>query len=123
MLRALLLLPFLIVLVAFALSNPDPVQLRLWPTDLSLEVPLSFAILVPAGVFFFLGALFVWWGSIAARGRARRAERRARALEAELLAREKAPLASRTVPASAQKAAATTVIEAPAGSRLLAAPR
>jgi putative membrane protein len=88
MLRTLLLLPFLVVLVAFALSNPQPVQLRIWPLDfLSLEVPLSLAMLVGCAVFFFLGALFVWFGSVAARGRAARAERRAAALEAELKAR------------------------------------
>ena len=55
MLRALLLIPFLIVLVAFALSNPQHVQLALWPTDLSLEAPLSIAILAASGSFFFLG--------------------------------------------------------------------
>ncbi len=84
MLRALLLLPFLLLLVAFALSNTQPVPLGLWPTDYSIEVPVSIAILTAAGVFFFLGALFVWFGTVAARRRHRRAERRAAALEAEL---------------------------------------
>jgi len=88
MLRSLLLLPFLVVLVAFALSNPQPVALRIWPVDFySLQVPLSIAILAASGLFFFLGALFVWFGSVMARGRAGRAERRAAALEAELKAR------------------------------------
>ncbi len=84
MLRFIILLPFLILLIAFALSNPQPVPLGLWPTDFSVEVPVSIAILVSSGLFFFLGALFVWFGSVAARTRHRRAERRARALEAEL---------------------------------------
>jgi uncharacterized integral membrane protein len=96
MLRTLLFLPFLAVLVAFALSNPQPAQLRLWPFDFyTLEVPLSIAILAAAGLFFFLGALFVWFGSVAARGRAGRAERRAAALQAELKARDAAPAAPR----------------------------
>jgi uncharacterized integral membrane protein len=96
MLRALLLLPFLVVLVAFALSNPQPVQLRIWPLDFyTLEVPLSIAILVAAGGFFFLGALFVWFGSVAAHGRAGRAERRAAALHAELKSRDAAPAVAR----------------------------
>jgi uncharacterized integral membrane protein len=87
MVRTLLLMPFLIVLVAFALSNPQPVQLKIWPLDFyTIEAPLSIAILLAGGVFFFLGALFVWFGSVAARGRAGRAERRAAALEAELKA-------------------------------------
>jgi uncharacterized integral membrane protein len=106
MLRTLLFLPFLIVLVAFALSNPQPVQLKIWPFDFyTLEAPLSIAILASAGVFFFLGALFVWFGSVAARGRAGRAERRAAALEAELKARTAPPPMTRrarpTVPALA----------------------
>jgi len=99
MLRALLLIPFLIVLVAFALSNPQHVQLALWPTDLSLEAPLSIAILAASGSFFFLGALFVWFGTIAARGRARRAERRAASLEAELRAHHAPQRAMRPSPA------------------------
>jgi len=101
MLRTLLLLPFLVVLVAFALSNSQPVQLKIWPLDFySLEAPLSIAILVAGGLFFFLGALFVWFGSVAARGRAGRAERRAAALEAELKARSATPV----VPAGRSRA-------------------
>src|SRR5271165_4810510 len=92
MLRALLLAPFLLVLIAFALSNPQPVSLSLWPTDVTLEAPLSIATLVIAGVFFLLGALIVWIPGLATRRRARLAERRAAALEAELAARNKVPL-------------------------------
>ncbi len=91
MLRIILLLPFLIVLVAFALSNQQTVTLGMWPTDLTVDAPLSISVLIAAGVFFFLGALFVWFGSVAARGRAARAERRAAALEAELKARNAVP--------------------------------
>jgi uncharacterized integral membrane protein len=107
MLRTLLLLPFLVVLVAFALSNPQPVQLKIWPLDFyTVEAPLSIAILLAGGVFFFLGALFVWFSSVAARGRAGRAERRAAALEAELKARAAPPVmtarsARQSVPALA----------------------
>jgi uncharacterized integral membrane protein len=88
MVRLIIALPFLIVLVAFALSNTAPVQIGLWPTDFSLTTPLSVAILIAAGVFFFLGALLVWFGTVAARGRARRAEKRVAALESELRRRE-----------------------------------
>ena len=84
MLRFLILLPFLVLLIAFALSNPQPVPLGLWPTDFTIEVPVALAILTAAGLFFFLGALFVWFGTVAARNRHRRAERRAAALAAEL---------------------------------------
>ena len=91
MLRFLILLPFLVLLIAFALSNPQPVPLGLWPTDYSVEVPVSLAILASSGLFFFLGALFVWFGTVAARTRHRRAERRARVLETELKAHTKPP--------------------------------
>ncbi len=91
MLRFILLLPFLIVLVAFALSNQQTVTLGLWPTDLTVDAPLSISVLIAAGVFFFLGALFVWFGSVAARARAAKAERRAAALESELKAQRAAP--------------------------------
>jgi len=93
MLRALLLAPFFLVLIAFVLSNPQPVQLALWPTDITLEAPLSIATLVIAGVFFLLGALMVWLPGLAHRRRARLAEKRARKLAAELAARDKAAAA------------------------------
>ena len=56
-LRALIALPFLAVLVLFALSNQQPVQIVLWPTDISLELPLSIAVLAISAVFFLAGAL------------------------------------------------------------------
>ncbi len=90
MLRAFLLLPFLIVLMTFALSNPQPVTLAIWPFDYTVDVPISLAILTASGTFFFLGALIVWIGAIAAGQRAARAERRSAALEAELRTREAA---------------------------------
>ena len=84
MLRFVLLLPFLIVLVAFALSNQQTVTLGIWPTDVTIEAPLSIAVLIAAGVFFFLGALFVWFGSLSAKRRAARAESRAEWLATQL---------------------------------------
>ena len=83
--RLLLLLPVLLLLVLFALSNTAPVQLGLWPTDLLLEAPLSLAILVAMGVAFLLGGLLVWVAELGQRRRARRAEHAVRRLEAELL--------------------------------------
>lgn len=71
MLRWLLIGPFVLVIVLFALSNSAPVGLRLWPFDLSWQAPLSLAVLIIAGVFFLLGAIIAWLGSLPARGRAR----------------------------------------------------
>jgi uncharacterized integral membrane protein len=94
MLRFIVLLPFLIVLVAFALSNQQTVTLGIWPTDLTVEAPLSISVLIAAGVFFFLGALFVWFGSLATRRRAARAESRAEWLDLQLKAQKAAPPAT-----------------------------
>ena len=92
--RLLLALPVLLVLVLFALTNTQPVQLGLWPTDLSITVPLSLAVLGAMAVTFFLGALAIWPRILGARGRARRAERDRRLLEAQVseLKAELAPL-------------------------------
>jgi uncharacterized integral membrane protein len=84
MLRILIAAPFLILMVLFALSNPPPVTLGLWPTDFTIQVPLSLAILAAMGIGFFFGALLLWVSVVGARGRARRAERQVRQLEAQV---------------------------------------
>jgi uncharacterized integral membrane protein len=108
MLRALLLAPFLLLLIAFALSNPQPVSLALWPTDVTLEAPLSIATLVIAAVFFLLGGLITWLPALRHRRRARVAEKRAKALETELAARDKVAV----VPVDRRLAGPTTLTPA-----------
>jgi uncharacterized integral membrane protein len=88
MLRALLLAPFLLLLIAFALSNQQPVSLGLWPIEETLEVPLSIAVLAIAAVFFLLGAVIVWFPALRHRRRARVAQRRVTTLETKLKAQE-----------------------------------
>lgn len=87
MLRALVLLPFLLVLVAFGLSNGQVVVFGLWPTDLQVGAPLGPAVLVVAAIFFALGAFMVWVPSLGHRLRARRAERHVQTLRTELAAK------------------------------------
>jgi uncharacterized integral membrane protein len=89
--RILLAAPLLFLLILFALSNKQPVELGLWPTDLSIELPLAAAVLGIAGVFFLFGALVAWSGTLAERNRARRAEATVRRLEAQLAASRPAP--------------------------------
>lgn len=91
MLRFLLALPILAVLIAFALSNPDHVQLGMWPFETTVEVPLSVAVLAVAAFFFLFGAFIVWVPGLGARARARRAERRLARLEAEMQAKAAPP--------------------------------
>lgn len=85
MIRALIFAPLLFVLVLFALSNPEPVRLRMWPTDLSIDIPLSITVLLAMAVSFLLGALFLWFSAVGARLRARRAEHAVRMLEAQVV--------------------------------------
>jgi uncharacterized integral membrane protein len=87
--------------VLFVLSNMDPVKIGLWPTDYSVDLPLSLAMLGGMAVAFLLGALVVWISELGQRRRARHAERTVRLLEAkieELKARS--PAASSSVPAA-----------------------
>lgn len=84
MLRWILLLPLLVILILFGLSNREEVFLRLWPFDLAWAVPLSVAILVFSALFFILGATIAWAAGLTHRARARRAEEAARLLEAEV---------------------------------------
>ena len=82
--RILIAIPLLVLLIAFALSNQQMVQIGLWPTDISVEVPLSVAVLVAAAVFFVVGAMMTWGGTFSLKSRARRAERAVRQLQTEI---------------------------------------
>ncbi len=84
LLRLLVGVPLLILLALFALSNPTPVRLTLWPTDFALDAPLSLAILVLTGTAFLVGALFVWVNELGQRHRARQAEHTVKLLEVQL---------------------------------------
>ena len=98
--RTVIAAPFLFLLVVFALSNRQTVQIGLWPTDYVQEVPLSVAILVAMALAFLAGALMLWMSVLAAHRRARRAEYTARLLEAQV-AELKARLAVPAAPGTA----------------------
>jgi putative membrane protein len=91
MMRLLLAAPFLLVMVLFALSNPQHINIGLWPTDLTVEAPLSLVVLVGLGFGFFFGALALWFSAVGARMRARRAEASVRRLEAQVNALRTTP--------------------------------
>ena len=84
MLRLLVMLPLLVILIIFALSNRADVTLSF--IGYATVLPLSVAVLIAAGVFFLLGALVVWFGELRQRRRARRAEQRVVVLEGQLAA-------------------------------------
>jgi putative membrane protein len=89
--RLLILVPFLLLLVWFALSNTAPVRVGLWATGLSLEAPLSLAILGAMALAFLIGGLLVWVAELGQRRRARRAEQAVRLLEAQVQALKSRP--------------------------------
>jgi uncharacterized integral membrane protein len=94
MIRALIFAPLLFLLVLFALSNQSPVELKLWPSDIAIDLPLSIAMLLAMTAALIVGALMMWVSTIGARLRARKAEANARMLQAqvtELKARLAAP--------------------------------
>ncbi|MBR0649057.1 DUF1049 domain-containing protein [Roseomonas terrae] len=98
MMRWIVFLPFAALVVLFALSNRQAVELRLWPFDLVWQAPLSVAVLGAAALAFLIGAGIVWVSGMPQRGRARSAARRAEALQRELEAihaRERAAAADR----------------------------
>ena len=82
--RLLILAPFLLLLVLFALSNTAPVPIGLWPTGWSLEAPLSLLMLGAMALGFLVGGLLVWISEFGQRRRARRAEHSVRLLEAQV---------------------------------------
>jgi uncharacterized integral membrane protein len=71
-------------LALFALTNMDLVRLGFWPTDFTIDVPVSLAILGAMAIAFLVGGLVVWLAELSQRSRARRAERTVRLLEARI---------------------------------------
>lgn len=82
--RLVLLSPLALLLVLFAVSNREPVALRLWPFDLEWDAPLSVAVLVISAMAFLLGAGIAWGTSLKHRRRAREMEATAKTLRAEI---------------------------------------
>jgi uncharacterized integral membrane protein len=84
--RWVLFVPLLVILALFALSNPQDVEIRMWPFDLAWVSPLGTAVLILAAIAFLLGAGITWAATLPARRRAARVEQAAKLLEAELAA-------------------------------------
>ena len=82
--RLLIGIPLLLLLLLFALSNKTPVRLGIWPTDFTLQLPLSLAVLGGMAIAFLAGGLIVWLSELSQRRRARHAEQTVRLLEAQV---------------------------------------
>ena len=82
--RWFIFLPLAVLVVLFMLSNPQSIELRLWPFDLAWTASAAIAVLSIAAVAFLLGAFIAWAAALPARRRGRAAERRVVELEARI---------------------------------------
>jgi uncharacterized integral membrane protein len=73
----------LAVLLLFALSNGQPVELSLFPTGLSTTLPLSVVVLGALGLGFLAGGLVAWFAGLRHRRAAKRAEAALRDIQAK----------------------------------------
>ena len=84
--RWFIFLPLAVLVVLFLLSNPQSIELRLWPFDVAWAASAAIAVRSIAAFAFLLGALMAWAAALPARRRGRAAERRVVELEANLKA-------------------------------------
>lgn len=76
-------LPFILLAISFAVSNTDPVPLRLWPFDTELAAPAALMVFVVLLLGFMIGAIASFLGAGKLRKRVRNAEYRMRQMEME----------------------------------------
>ncbi|MBU0725045.1 MAG: LapA family protein [Alphaproteobacteria bacterium] len=83
-LTAAVTIPVAILLILFAVSNRETVDLTLWPLPYSVTLPLFLVVLGFLFLGFILGALFMWVEVLRARGHARAEAKRADSAERTL---------------------------------------
>jgi len=84
--RLLIVVPLLLLLVLFTLSNRTPLHLTLWPTGFSMDLAASLVILGAMAVAFLAGAFLVWFSELGQRRRVRHAEQAVKLLEDQVKA-------------------------------------
>lgn len=82
--RLLLGLAGLMVVVSFAVSNRQPVDMALWPLPQSINVQLFWVFLFGLVVGAILGGLGAWLGGMSKRRERRQMRRKAEDLEGQL---------------------------------------
>ena len=75
-----------LLLIPFALSNREPVTLRLSPLPFLVDLPLYLLVLLLLFAGFIIGAAAMWIAGRRVRRELRRRRRRVEALERELVA-------------------------------------
>jgi uncharacterized integral membrane protein len=81
--------PIVILVLLFAVSNREPITLRLLPFPLDLTMPIWLLTLIVLFVGFLLGAIVTWIGDRRRRRETRLLIRRAAELEQSLAAAQK----------------------------------
>jgi len=76
--------PITVLVLLFAISNPDPVPVRLEPLPGAIEISLSIFVLSIGALGFLVGEVIAWAGELGHKRRADRAEKRAEDLEREI---------------------------------------
>ena len=79
-----LTLPILVVAAVFAISNRQPLPVRLWPLPQEMLLPGYLVVLLPLAAGLLIGGAVVWLGSVKYRRLSRRRGTRLRALNREL---------------------------------------
>jgi len=87
-LRRLIWLPILFLLLTavalFVISNPNAVDVSLWPLSYALSLPIWAAVLGSFSLGLFAGALFVWFIHLPKRAGLIMANRKIEKIQAEL---------------------------------------
>lgn len=76
-------LPFLLLIVSFAVANHESVTLSFWPFDIEVTMPLSLMTVVLLLVGYALGSLATWLRAHPLRREAKRLRREAAALKSK----------------------------------------
>jgi uncharacterized integral membrane protein len=97
-LRWVVICVVVLVLGLFVGFNLQSVKLVFWPTDFTIEMPLSVTILCAAGIAFLFGGLVVWTGALRQRHQLRRAEENVRLLEEQIRALKARPDPNQALP-------------------------
>ncbi len=76
-------LPIILAAISFAISNVDPIALRLWPFETEVSLPVALAVFIVLVFGFLIGAIAAFIGAGGLRRRLRNAEYRLRQMEME----------------------------------------
>ncbi|KZD09066.1 lipopolysaccharide assembly protein LapA domain-containing protein [Oceanibaculum pacificum] len=83
-LTALVTVPVALLVILFAVSNRETVDLTLWPLPYSISLPLFLVVLGFLFLGFLLGAMFLWLEVLRAHSQTRAATKRADSAERAL---------------------------------------